>query len=61
VATIFLVRAVGDVDRTLAVALGELALYLFVTAIATLAFERALLREAIAYLRVKSAEPGIAT
>jgi len=52
---------VGDVDRTLAVALGELALYLFVTTVATLAFERALLREAIAYLRVKSAEPGIAT
>jgi len=60
-AAIFLVRAVEDLDRTLGVALAELALYLLVTAVATLALERALLREAIDYLRVRSAEPGIAT
>jgi O-antigen/teichoic acid export membrane protein len=38
-------------ERTLGVALGELALYLAITAVATVAFERPLLAEALSYLR----------
>jgi O-antigen/teichoic acid export membrane protein len=44
-------RAVTDLDRTAALALGELALYAVVTAAATWALERALLREMAGYLR----------
>lgn len=44
-------RLVDGSHRTLAAALGELALYLVVTAGATLLFERELLREVASYLR----------
>jgi hypothetical protein len=45
------VRWAHGLDRSLAIALGELALYLAVTVVATLALERPLLREVLAYLR----------
>ena len=45
------VRWAGAFDRSLAVALAELALYLAVTAAATYLFERSLLRETMSYLR----------
>jgi polysaccharide transporter, PST family len=48
-------RAVSNVDRTLPVALGELAVYVAVTVAATLVLERALLREVVGYLRRSSA------
>jgi O-antigen/teichoic acid export membrane protein len=51
VAVVLAVRSVEHVDRSVGVALAELALYLLVTAAATLAFERPLLREAVGYLR----------
>jgi O-antigen/teichoic acid export membrane protein len=44
-------RAAETFDRTLPVALGELALYLAVTAAATYVFERSLVRETMSYLR----------
>jgi hypothetical protein len=44
-------RALESGERTLGMALGELALYAVATAVATIAFERALLREVIGYLR----------
>jgi hypothetical protein len=49
------VRWAGAFDRSLAVALGELALYLAVTAAATYLFERSLLRETLSYLRRRPA------
>jgi hypothetical protein len=54
-AAVLLVRALEPVHRSLGVALGELALYVAVTALATWAFERALLREALGYLRSRPA------
>jgi O-antigen/teichoic acid export membrane protein len=50
VAAVLAARALVD-DRSFGIALGELGLYLVVTAVATLYFERDLLREAIGYLR----------
>lgn len=50
VAVVLLARAVEPFSRTLAVALGELLLYVAVTALATWIAERALLREAVGYL-----------
>jgi hypothetical protein len=44
----------GSTERTLALAAGELTTYLAVTALATWAFERDLLREALGYLRRRS-------
>ena len=44
-------RLIADMDRSVAVALSELLLYAVVTALATMAFERPLLREVAAYLR----------
>jgi len=44
-------RWVAEMDRTVVLALAELVLYGLVTAVATLAFERPLLREVAAYLR----------
>lgn len=44
-------RALVDTERTPLLAAGELVLYLTVTAAATLVLERALLREAVGYLR----------
>jgi O-antigen/teichoic acid export membrane protein len=50
-AAVLLVRLADGSHRTLARALAELALYVVVTAAATIAFERDLLREVIGYLR----------
>lgn len=50
-AAVLVPRAVLGMERTLELALGELALYLLVTAVATIALERALLREVMSYLR----------
>jgi polysaccharide transporter, PST family len=55
VAVVLAARAVEGFDRSLPVALGELALYLAVTAAATYLFERSLVREALGYLRGRSA------
>jgi O-antigen/teichoic acid export membrane protein len=52
---VLLVRLVSDLERTPAVAIGELAAYLAITAALTLILERALLREVSGYLR---AGPG---
>jgi O-antigen/teichoic acid export membrane protein len=51
VAAVLLMRAVGHGDRSLGRALAELAVYLIVTAVFTLVFERRLLAEALSYLR----------
>jgi O-antigen/teichoic acid export membrane protein len=51
IAVVLLLRVVETGDRTLALALGELALYLAVTAAATIVLEKALLREVVGYLR----------
>lgn len=51
VAAVLMIRILVEGDRTLEIALGELGAYLAVTALATVAFERALLREALSYLR----------
>ena len=61
VAVVLALRGLGGLDRTLSVALGELALYLAVTAIATYLFERSLLREALGYLRGRSGDSAPAT
>jgi O-antigen/teichoic acid export membrane protein len=53
---VLLTRIAVDAERTLGMALGELALYLAVTAIATVVLERPLLREALSYLR-RAPEP----
>jgi polysaccharide transporter, PST family len=58
VAAVLALRAAGNLDRTLGIALGELALYVAVTAAATWVFERDLLREAVGYLRGGGAAPG---
>jgi O-antigen/teichoic acid export membrane protein len=44
-------RALESGERTLGMALGELALYVVATVVATIAFERTLLREVMGYLR----------
>jgi len=44
-------RWVAEMDRGVVVALSELVLYGLVTVLATLAFERPLLREVATYLR----------
>ena len=51
VVVVLAVRVVEGGERTLGLALGELALYAAVTALATWAFERDLLREVSGYLR----------
>jgi O-antigen/teichoic acid export membrane protein len=51
------VRLVESGERTLAIALGELGLYLAVTAVATAVLERDLLREVAGYLRPSRAAP----
>jgi hypothetical protein len=48
---VLLLRAATDLDRSASLALGELALYLVVTVVATWLFERRLLREVVGYLR----------
>jgi PST family polysaccharide transporter len=48
---ILLLRLATDAERTLGLALGELAAYLAINAVLTIALERALLAEALAYLR----------
>ena len=54
VVVVLAVRALETGPRTLAMALGELALYIAVTLVATWVFEGALLREAGAYLESRS-------
>jgi hypothetical protein len=51
VIVILAVRAFEPAERDLTLALGELGLYIAVTAVATLAAERRLLAEAVSYLR----------
>jgi PST family polysaccharide transporter len=51
VALVLVLRAVEGGDRTLAIALGELALYVAAVVAVTMVAERALLREALGYLR----------
>jgi hypothetical protein len=55
-AAVLLVRLATGPDRTLARALGELALYFVVTAAFTVLLERDLLREVLGYLRRR--QPG---
>ena len=55
VALVLLLRALQDDERTGLEAMAELALYIGVTAAATLVVERALLREAIGYVRGRGA------
>jgi peptidoglycan biosynthesis protein MviN/MurJ (putative lipid II flippase) len=54
VAVVLAVRALESGPRTLAMALGELALYIVVTLVATWMFEGRLIREAAAYLVSRS-------
>jgi polysaccharide transporter, PST family len=58
VGAVLLVRLAESGDRTLGLALGELALYLAVTAAATWVFERTLLREVLGYLRPAEGRPA---
>jgi len=51
VALVLVLRAIEGGDRTLAIALGELALYVAAVVAVTMVAERALLREAFGYLR----------
>jgi O-antigen/teichoic acid export membrane protein len=53
VAATLAVRALFGGDRTPGIAVSELVVYLAVTAAATLLFERALLREALGYVRAR--------
>jgi O-antigen/teichoic acid export membrane protein len=62
VAAVLAVRLGYSGDRTLEIALAELALYIGVTIAATIAFERALLRELVGYLRkgrIRAAEAPV--
>ncbi|MGI8726281.1 MAG: oligosaccharide flippase family protein [Solirubrobacterales bacterium] len=56
VAAVFVARAIGPSERTLALSIGELVLYCMVTVGATMVLERKLLREILSYLRPK---PGV--
>ena len=58
VGAVIAVRVLLGGERTFALAAGELALYLVVTAVATLVLERKLLREALGYIRRRSAQAG---
>lgn len=60
VAAVLALRALGDLDRTLALSLLEIGLYLGVTAAATLALERRLLAEMAGYLRGRAAGARVA-
>jgi O-antigen/teichoic acid export membrane protein len=55
---VLLVRALEGGERTAVIAAGEVVLYVVATAIATFAFERALLGEMIGYLRKGLGKPG---
>jgi O-antigen/teichoic acid export membrane protein len=57
---ILLTRAVESGHRTLGLALGEVALYVLVTIVATLFLERRLLQEVTKYLREGRARPAVA-
>lgn len=59
IAILLLLRALGTGDRTLPLALGELGLFLALTAAATIVLERALLREVVGYLRRPSARGAL--
>jgi len=56
---ILALRAAGASDATLAGALGQLVLFLAVTAAATVAFERPLLREAFGYFGIQLRRPTL--
>jgi O-antigen/teichoic acid export membrane protein len=59
VAAVLLIRVADGGARSLEVALGELGVYVLVTVAATIAFERALLGEALSYVRRRpSVQPG---
>lgn len=58
-AAILALHLLTDVERTLGLALAELALYVVLTAISTYLFERALIGEVIGYLR-RAARPAAA-
>ena len=55
-AIVLLMRSVESGQRTLALAIGELAIYVAVTAAATWVGERALLKEAVGYVRGRRPE-----
>jgi O-antigen/teichoic acid export membrane protein len=57
IAAVLALRALIDTERSLLLASGELALYIAMTAGATVLLERALLREAVGYLRVRTRSP----
>lgn len=57
VGAVIVVRALEDTERTALLALGELTVYLAVTAAVTVLFERRLLSEAIGYLRGRDSSP----
>ena len=59
-AAVFAVRLVETGHRTFAMAVGEVALYTLVTAVATWYSERALLQEAVGYVRRRRAAPAAA-
>jgi O-antigen/teichoic acid export membrane protein len=56
---ILALRAAGASDATLALAVGQLVIYLVVTAVATVAFERQLLREAFGYFGIRLQRPAL--
>jgi hypothetical protein len=58
VAAVLVLRLALEGERTLDLALLELALYLVVTALMTVALERPLLREARSYLRRPGVRPA---
>jgi len=57
VAVILLLRVAEDGERTLSIALGELALFIVLSVVAALRFERTLMREILGYLRRARPEP----
>ncbi len=61
VAVVLGLRALETGDRTLALALGELALFIGVNVMLTVVIERRLLREALSYLRRPRTPPAVAT
>jgi O-antigen/teichoic acid export membrane protein len=60
VGAVLALRLAESGERTLGLALGELALYLALTALATWVFERNLLREVLGYLRSAEGRPAAA-
>jgi O-antigen/teichoic acid export membrane protein len=61
VAVILGFRAISGLDRTAGLAVAELVLYIAVTVVATMVFERRLLAEMVGYARGSSPKPAPAT